>query len=151
MLTDKGRFKSQYQHTLDDKGRISFPAKFREQLGTSFVAAKGLQDDCLYIYSFAEWQLIENVLLQNTNNSKEHRDLRRLFLGSAHDLECDKLGRVLLPVNLREHAGLVKDVIIVGVGNKIELWDSSRYNVEYGGKAIYKDTAKALDNLEILI
>ena len=123
-------YRGEYQHTIDDKGRLSFPVKFREQLGRSFVATKGILDECLYIYSTTEWQALEDKFRQSPSARKEVRRFIRLFFGSAHDLECDKLGRVLLPANLREYAGLCKDVTVVGALNRIELWDGAKHRQE---------------------
>ncbi len=119
-------FMGEYQHSLDAKGRIIFPAKFREKLATTFIATKGL-DGCLFVYSYAEWQVIEEKLRQLPTASKDARAYARFFFSGATELECDKLGRILLPANLREYASLVKDIVVIGVGSRIEIWDSARW------------------------
>ena len=116
-------FMSQFQHNIDAKGRIIFPVKFRELLGSSFVATKGL-DGCVFIYSNAEWKLIETKLMQLPTSSKDARAFVRFFFAGAAELECDKLGRVLLPAHLREYANLQKEIVIIGVGGRIEIWNS---------------------------
>lgn len=126
----------EYNHSLDAKGRIIIPAKLREQLGDSFVVTKGL-DGCLFIFPNAEWEKLVNKIqalpLTNTNARK----FSRYFLAGASEVEVDKQGRALLPGPLREDARLDKDVVLCGVGNRVEIWsreawsDVSRYeNVE---------------------
>ncbi len=125
-------FMGEYQHTLDVKGRIIFPVKFREQLGASFVATKGL-DGCLFVYDNQEWQILEAKLKQLPTTSKDARAFARFFFSGAVQLECDKLGRVLLPASLREYAKLSKDIVTIGVGSRIEIWDNNiwtKYNEE---------------------
>lgn len=125
-------FMGEFQHNIDAKGRVIFPVRFRERLGSSFVATKGL-DGCLFVYSNSEWQIIESKLKQLPTASKDARAFVRFFFSGATELECDKLGRVLLPSNLREYASLQKEIVIIGVGARIEIWDSqiwSKYNEE---------------------
>ncbi len=127
-------FMGEYQHNIDVKGRISFPAKFREQLGQRFIATKGL-DKCLFVYSEEEWKALEDKLKQLPTTSKDARSVVRFFFSGATELECDKLGRILLPSNLREHAALNREISIIGVGGRIEIWDSEcwrKYNEESG-------------------
>ena len=125
-------FMGEFQHNIDAKGRVIFPVRFRERLGSGFVATKGL-DGCLFVYSNAEWQIIEAKLRQLPTASKDARAFVRFFFAGATELECDKLGRVLLPANLREYANLQKEIVIIGVGGRIEIWDSQlweKYNDE---------------------
>lgn len=126
-------FMGEYQHSLDAKGRISFPAKFREQLGQAFVATKG-QDGCLFVFAGTEWQALKDKLEQLPTSSKNARAVSRFFFSGATELECDKLGRALLPVKLREHAGLGKEATIIGAGRRVEIWDSRRWE-EYSEKS----------------
>ncbi|MDR3349241.1 MAG: division/cell wall cluster transcriptional repressor MraZ [Acidaminococcales bacterium] len=126
-------FMGEYQHSIDAKGRISFPAKFREQLGQAFVATKG-QDGCLFIFSTGEWRALEAKLEQLPTSSKHARAVSRFFFSGATELECDKLGRVLLPAKLREHAGLCKEATVIGAGRRVEIWDSGRWD-EYNEKS----------------
>lgn len=122
----------EYQHTVDNKGRLIFPAKFREALGEKFIATKGL-DNCLFVYSLEEWAILENKLKQLPLAKPEARAFVRFFFAGAAELECDKQGRVLLPNNLREHAKLDKDVVVIGVSNRIEIWGQEAWD-EYNAK-----------------
>ncbi len=119
-------FMGEYQHNIDAKGRVIFPVKFREQLGQTFVATKGL-DGCLFVYSASEWQALEEKLKQLPTASKDARAYVRFFFSGATELECDKLGRILLPATLREYAGLSKEIAVIGVGGRVEIWDSERW------------------------
>jgi len=127
-------FMGEYQHNVDSKGRIILPAKFRELLGELFVATKGL-DRCLFIYPQEEWSVLEEKLKKLPLAKPEARAFVRFFFSGAAELEFDKQGRVLLPTNLREYAGLGKDITVVGVSNRIEIWDRQLwldYNDEVG-------------------
>lgn len=117
----------EFQHNLDAKGRLFMPVKLREALGTKFVLTKGL-DGCLFVYDLEQWRLLEAKLNSLPMTRKGARDFNRFFFGGAAESECDKQGRVLLPVNLREFAGLDKNAAIVGVGNRAEIWDAERWN-----------------------
>ena len=108
----------EFQHNLDAKGRLFMPVKLREALGTKFVLTKGL-DGCLFVYDLEQWRLLEAKLNSLPMTRKGARDFNRFFFGGAAEGECDKQGRVLLPVNLREFAGLDKNAVIVGVGNRL--------------------------------
>lgn len=113
----------EYQYTIDVKGRLFIPVKFREDLGESFVVTKGL-DDSLFVYSDEQWQ----QLLEKINAlPMSQRDIRRFFLAGATQVELDKQGRILIPQNLREHAHLEKDVVIIGVSERVEIWDKLRW------------------------
>lgn len=116
----------EYLHTIDSKGRIILPVKFREELGETFIATKGL-DNCLFVYGKDEWTLLENKLKQLPLAKPEARAFVRFFFSGAAELECDKQGRVLLPNNLREHAELDKDVVVIGVSNRIEVWSKDKW------------------------
>lgn len=122
----------EYLHTIDNKGRIILPSKLREELGEEFILTKGL-DSCLFVYSKAEWAILENKLKQLPLGKPEARAFVRFFFAGAAQLECDKQGRVLLPLNLREYAGLDKDIAIIGVSNRVEIWSKDcwdKYNEE---------------------
>ena len=118
-------FMGEYNHTIDAKGRIIVPSKFRESLGEHFVVTVGL-DGCLFVYPSEEWQhFVEQ--LKNLPGNKEARQLQRYFMAGAADCEVDKQGRILIPSNLRQHAGLDKDIVFVGVLSKIEIWSKERW------------------------
>lgn len=115
----------EYNHIIDAKGRIIVPSKFRESLGEHFVVTVGL-DGCLFVYPSEEWQhFVEQ--LKNLPGNKEARQLQRYFMAGAADCEVDKQGRILIPSNLRQHAGLDKDIVFVGVLSKIEIWSKERW------------------------
>lgn len=119
-------FMSEYNHSIDAKGRIIVPSKFREPLGEEFVVTKGL-DNCLFVFPDDEWKNFEEKLKSLPMSNKDARQFTRFFLAGAATVELDKQGRILLPPSLREFAGLTKDVVIVGVGNRVEIWDKSRW------------------------
>lgn len=115
-----------YEHSIDTKGRVIIPAKFREQLGDSFVVTLGL-DGCLFVYPENEWQDFVKEL-RELPGSKEARKLQRYFMAGAAPCDVDKQGRVLIPANLREKAGLEKDIVFVGVMSKIEIWSKEHWD-----------------------
>ena len=117
-------FRGQYNHTIDAKGRLIIPVKYREQLGDTFICTKGF-DKCLYLYPLAEWQNVEDRFGEINSTSKKARKLARFFFGSSSECELDKQGRVLIPAALREFAGLEKDTVLLGVRNRIEVWDAN--------------------------
>lgn len=117
----------EYNHTIDAKGRLIVPAKFREILGDEFVVTKGL-DNCLFVYPNDEWQKFEEKLQTLPLTNKNARQFTRFFLAGAASVEVDKQGRILLPSVLREFAGLEKDVVLVGVASRIEIWSRDRWN-----------------------
>ncbi len=119
------KFTGKHSHSLDAKGRIIVPAKFREKLGDRFIVTLGL-DGCLCMYSQEDWDLFLDELAK-LPGTREARQLKRFFMASAEDCEVDKQGRVLIPTELRETAGLVKDIISVGNLNKVEIWSKERW------------------------
>lgn len=126
-------FMGEYNHTVDAKGRLIVPSKFRENLGDEFVVTKGL-DGCLFVYDNNEWNAFEEKLKTLPLTNKEARQFVRFFLAGAASLEVDKQGRILLPANLREFAGLDKEAVLIGVASRIEIWSKERYEgaVSYG-------------------
>ena len=120
-------FMSEYNHTLDTKGRLIIPAKFREILGEEFVISKGM-DGCLFVYANDDWNAFEQKLTSLPLINKEARQFARFFLAGAATVEVDKQGRILIPSVLREFASLQKDVVFVGVGSRIEIWSKESWN-----------------------
>lgn len=114
-------FMGEYNHTIDAKGRLIVPSKFREALGDEFVITKGL-DGCLFVYDNKEWTAFEEKLKSLPLTNKDARQFVRFFLAGAANVEVDKQGRILVPANLREFAKLSKDVVLVGVASRIEIW-----------------------------
>ena len=120
-------FMGEYNHSIDAKGRMIVPAKFREQLGNEFVVTKGL-DGCLFVYSNEEWHRIEENLRDKPLTSREARKFMRFFFAGAATCEVDKQGRILVPQTLREFAGLDKDVVLTGNLNRIEVWSKEKWS-----------------------
>lgn len=122
-------FIGEYNHTIDAKGRLIVPAKFREKLGEEFVVTKGL-DGCLFVYPNEEWRAIEEKFRTTPLTTKDARKFSRFFFAGAASCEVDKQGRILLPSVLREFAGLEKDVVLAGVLNRVEIWSKERWSAE---------------------
>ena len=116
----------EYEHSIDTKGRLIMPAKLKEDIGEKFIITKGL-DGCLFVYSQKEWQVFEEKLRTFPLTNKDARALMRFFLAGATECEIDKQGRFLISSNLREFAGLEKEVVIIGVLNKIEIWSKDKW------------------------
>jgi len=119
-------FMGEYNHTVDAKGRLIVPSKFRDQLGDEFVVTKGL-DGCLFVYTLDEWHNVEEKFRSISMTSKEARKFSRFFFAGAASCEVDKQGRILLPQVLREYADLKKEVVLVGVLSRVEIWDKDRW------------------------
>ena len=119
-------FMGEYNHTIDAKGRLIIPSKFRETLGEEFVVTKGL-DGCLFVYDNNEWKAFEEKLKSLPLTNKDARQFVRFFLAGAAMAQVDKQGRILVPAVLREFAGLEKDVVLVGVASRVEIWSQERW------------------------
>ena len=119
-------FMGEYNHTIDVKGRLIIPSKFREALGDVFVVTKGL-DGCLFVFDNAEWAVFEEKLRSLPITNKDARKFVRFFLAGAAEVEVDKQGRILVPNVLREFAELSKDVVLIGVASRIEIWSKERF------------------------
>ena len=119
-------FMGEYNHTIDTKGRLIVPSKFREALGDTFVVTKGL-DGCLFVYDNQEWNAFEEKLKSLPIINKEARQFARFFLAGAAEVEVDKQGRILVPNILREFAQISKDVVLIGVASRIEIWSKERF------------------------
>ena len=116
----------EYEHSIDTKGRLIMPSKLKEDIGEKFVVTKGL-DGCLFVYSQTEWKIFEEKLRAFPLTNKDARALIRFFLAGAMECEIDKQGRFLIPSNLREFASLEKEVVVIGVLNKIEIWSKNKW------------------------
>jgi MraZ protein len=120
-------FIGEYQHNIDVKGRLIIPSKFRDKLGENFIVTRGL-DQCLFGYSMAEWSVIEDKLRTLPLTKKDARAFTRFFFSGAMECEMDKMGRINITPNLRSYAKLEKECVVVGVTNRIEIWDLSTWN-----------------------
>ena len=119
-------FYGEYQHTIDPKSRVIVPVKFRDGLGEKFILTKGL-DNCLFAYSSSEWNNLEIKLKALPFTDKDVRAFIRFFFAGATECEVDKQGRILIPQNLREYAGLEKDIYAIGVSTRVEIWDKTKW------------------------
>lgn len=119
-------FIGEYEHSVDSKGRLIMPAKLREEIGEKFVVTKGL-DGCLFVFSLKEWDLFQEKLRALPVSNKNARDFSRFFLAGAIECEIDKQGRFLISGNLREFASLDKDVVIIGVTTRLEIWNKEKW------------------------
>lgn len=141
-------FIGEYNHSLDAKGRLIIPSKYREELGEEFIVTKGLKD-CLWIFPKSGWEDFMNSLSKlpkvNANSSK----LLRHFSAGATCCELDKQGRILLPANLRKFAELDKDVVLAGVMERVEIWDKNKWEDSTDIDVI--EVAGELQNCNIVI
>ncbi len=118
----------EYKHTIDDKNRMSFPIKFRKEMGKSVVVTPGL-DKCLFIFTQKEWALIAGKLAESSMLQADNRSFNRYILGGATEVGVDPQGRILIPDFLKDRAGLSGKVAIVGVHTRVELWDEKSWDV----------------------
>ena len=119
-------FRGEYSHSIDQKGRLIIPAKFRELLGDQFVVTKGF-DGCLFVFAAEGWERFEEKLQSLPMDKPEARMLSRFFLAGAIDAEVDKQGRILIPSNLLTHSGIEKEAVVAGVGNRVEIWSKDEW------------------------
>ena len=128
----------EYEHSLDAKGRLIMPAKLREDIGEKFIITKGL-DGCLFGFSQSEWTNFEEKLKTLPLTNKNARDFVRFFLSGAIECEIDKHGRFLIASNLREYATMEKEVVIIGVGTRIEIWNRDKWKTYNSDENISAD------------
>lgn len=129
----------EYEHSLDAKGRLIMPAKLRTDMGEKFIITKGL-DGCLFVFSQIEWSNFESKLKELPLANKNARDFVRFFLSGATECEIDKQGRFLLVNTLREYAEITKEVIIIGVGTRLEIWNKDKWKKYNSNENISADT-----------
>ncbi|MHB1392275.1 MAG: division/cell wall cluster transcriptional repressor MraZ [Clostridia bacterium] len=142
-------FIGEYQHTLDPKNRVIMPSKFREKLGDSFVMTKGL-DNCLFIYSSNEWSIVEDKLKSLPMTNKDARAFVRFFFAGASECELDKQGRIVMPNHLKDYANIDKELVIIGVSTRIEIWSKEEWNKFNSDANIsYEDVAEKMSQLGI--
>lgn len=142
-------FIGEYNHSVDTKGRMNVPAKFREDLGERFYMTKGL-DNCLFMFPEAEWRVFEEKLKALPLTNRNARAFVRLFFAGATECTLDKQGRVNIPQPLREHGQIEKDVIVIGVGTRVELWSDANWTAYNDPDNIsYDDIAEQMAELGI--
>lgn len=133
-------FIGEYYHTIDTKRRLAIPVKFRRDLGKKAVLTRGL-DNCLYLYSLAEWKKLAEKLARLPISRSDSRAFARLMLAGAMDVSLDRLGRILIPDYLKDYAGLGKKIVLAGLYNRIEIWDGNKW------ESYKKQTTKQAENI----
>lgn len=119
-------FIGEYQHSIDEKGRLAIPVRFRKQLSGGAVVTRGL-DNCLFVFSSAEWKKLAEKLAALPMSQADSRAFARLMLAGAVDVRTDSQGRVVIPEYLRKYAGLAKDAVIAGLYSRMEIWDKAAW------------------------
>ncbi|MBU6500744.1 MAG: division/cell wall cluster transcriptional repressor MraZ [Patescibacteria group bacterium] len=122
----------EYQHNLDSKGRLAIPAKFKDKLAGGAIITRGI-DNCLFVFATKEWDILAQKLVALPLAQANSRAFVRLMLAGAMDVILDNQGRILIPDYLRTYADLKKQVVVAGLYNRVEVWDSSRW-AEYKKK-----------------
>ncbi len=138
----------EYNHSLDIKNRMIIPAKFREELGDTFVATKGL-DGCLYVYPMSEWRILEEKLKKLPLTSKDARAFVRFFYSGANEINIDKQGRALIPQNLLEYGQINKEIVVIGVMTRIEIWSKEKWNDYNDSDIDFDEIAEKMSELGI--
>jgi len=142
-------FIGEYQHNIDEKGRLAVPVKFRSDLSKGAVVTRGL-DNCLFLYPQKDWEVLAEKLSKLPISKSNTRAFARLMLAGAMDCEVDKQGRIILPDYLRKYASLKKKVIVAGLYNRLEIWDEEVWNKYKAGKEKdSSDIAEALGELGV--
>ena len=142
-------FIGEYQHNLDEKGRLAIPAKFRQLLTKGAVVTRGL-DNCLFLYTKAEWKKLADKLATLPISKANTRAFSRLMLAGAMDVDIDKQGRMLIPEYLRKYAAMNKSVVIAGLYNRLEIWDEAQWqSYKKGTETKSGDIAEALGELGV--
>lgn len=141
-------FMGEYNHTIDEKGRITIPSKIREQLGEEFIITRGM-DKCLFIYPKKEWEKVIDKY-KELPNTKDARNFMRFFLSGATLSEFDKQGRINIANPLISYAALKKECVIIGVNERLEIWDKEAWNnfLEQNEES-FSDIADKLFNTEV--
>lgn len=136
-------FRGRFEHSVDPKGRVSIPSKFREILATNYDERLILTnfDDCLWCYPVSEWQVIEDKVAALPQFKPEVKALQRVFISAATECPIDKQGRILVPPTLRDYAGITKDLVFVGMTKRIEVWSADRF------KKVFTESQQDLKNL----
>lgn len=118
----------EFRHTIDAKKRLALPAKFRKELGETVIITRGL-DNCLVVYTQKEWEIMSDKLGKLPSGQVEARGFARIMLAGAMAVELDKLGRILVPDYLKNYASLVKNVVVCGLYNRLEIWNADSWEI----------------------
>ena len=144
-------FMGEYHHTIDEKGRIIIPSKFREDLGEKFIITRGIEN-CLFVYSLSSWEKITNKLESLPFTKKDARQFVRFFLSGATTAEFDKQGRVNVTSPLISYANLQKDCVVIGTGDRLEIWSQEDWNAFFeSASSNMSDIAENLFNESVNI
>lgn len=144
-------FMGEYHHTIDEKGRLIIPSKFRDGLGENFIITRGIEK-CLFVYSLESWKKITNKLESLPFTKKDARQFVRFFLSGATTAEFDKQGRVNITSPLISYANLVKDCVVIGTGDRLEIWSEEDWNAFFDSAADnMSDIAENLFNESVSI
>jgi len=130
----------EYTHTIDEKNRVSLPAKFRQEMGKKIVLTPGL-DNCLFAFTMKEWQRISGDLAKSSMLQSDTRSFNRFLFGGAVEVEVDSIGRILVPDFLKDRASLKNKVVVIGVQNRVEIWNEKLWG-DY--KKVMEKNADAL-------
>ncbi|MFA7662392.1 MAG: division/cell wall cluster transcriptional repressor MraZ [Patescibacteria group bacterium] len=142
-------FIGEYQHNIDDKGRLAVPIKFRNDLAMGAVVTRGL-DNCLFVYTNEEWQKMADKLASLPISKSNTRAFARLMLAGAMDVSLDKQGRIILPDYLRKYAKVNKKVVITGLYNRLEIWDETAWETYRNSTEENSgDIAEAMGEIEV--
>lgn len=120
-------FIGEYHHSVDDKGRLIIPSKFRDELGTKFIITRGIEN-CLFVYSMESWEKIVNKLETLPFTKKDARAFIRFFLSGASEAEFDKQGRINITSPLISYANITKECVVIGTGDRLEIWSEESWN-----------------------
>ena len=120
-------FIGEYHHSIDDKGRLIIPSKFREELGNNFIITRGIEN-CLFVYSLDSWNEIVRKIESLPFTKKDARTFTRFFLSGASEAEFDKQGRINIPSPLITYANITKECIVIGTGDRLEIWSEELWN-----------------------
>lgn len=141
-------FLGQYEHTLDDKGRVVVPKKFREELADGCVITKG-QENCLYVFSMDQWKVEAAKVGRLPRTDQRARRYSRSFFAAATDQKLDRQGRIQIPEALRAYAGLDRDVTVIGVQDRVEIWGGSSWDdASADADEYYSGIQEALSDVE---
>ncbi len=142
-------FIGEYTHSIDQKGRLAVPTKFRSDLEQGAVVTRGL-DGCLVVYTAGEWEKLATKLSQLPISKANTRAFSRFMLSGAMDVQVDKQGRVMIPEYLRSYAEIKKKVVIAGLYNRLEIWEEEKWNkYKKGTERESADIAEALEGLDV--
>jgi MraZ protein len=142
-------FRGQFEHAIDEKGRLSIPAKFREALRKEKTLVLTSSDAYLTAYPLKEWRALEDRLRANPKFKREQRDFLRFVYSSAEDVAMDSQGRILVPQGLRQRAGIMREVVIIGMMDTIEIWDKGRWGMKVASAPSPEELSAKLGELGI--